>query len=98
MLFHLPLLLQKWDTVVESLPSITDRLATLHALHSEAALFSQRLYSLEQTRSTVEERLQEDADLLKTLKDQLSENMTQVLSEVDSIDKRIGSLETLQDS
>eukprot|EP01138_Halocafeteria_seosinensis_P008453 gb/GECG01008638.1/.p1 GENE.gb/GECG01008638.1/~~gb/GECG01008638.1/.p1 ORF type:complete len:413 (+),score=83.49 gb/GECG01008638.1/:1-1239(+) len=90
--------IEKWDAVVESLPSIADRLSTLHVLHTEAALFSQRLHTLEQTRSTVEERLQEDAELLKTIKQQLSENMSTILTQVESIDKRIEGLESPQES
>ena len=100
--------MEKWDDVVQLLPSIVDRLSTLRKLHEESADVTEALSSLQREQNAIETLLQSDKLQLEKvatsgtqesssfnivqLEDAMSRNLENIAQNVQALDARIQAL------
>ncbi|XP_077978187.1 dynactin subunit 2-like isoform X2 [Glandiceps talaboti] len=85
-------MMERWDSVAETLPRIADRLASLKDLHQQALQFSQALSHLDTTQQQISSGLQSQESMLKKLQDSFSSNMAAIQGNCVSLDERIKKL------
>uniref|UniRef100_A0A0B7AB77 Dynactin subunit 2 n=1 Tax=Arion vulgaris TaxID=1028688 RepID=A0A0B7AB77_9EUPU len=86
-------LVKKWETTVETLPQIVDRLLSLKELHEQALQFSQVLLYLDTAQQEVQVTVVSHGDMLKQLQSSLTENSKIIQQNVQSLEKRLKALE-----
>lgn len=85
-------LTKKWDSVVDTLPNICDRLVSLQDLHEQAIHFSQALTHLDTAQQQISAHLKAHDDMTKKTENTLKTNMDTIKSNMQSIDKRMSAL------
>jgi len=85
-------LTKKWDSVVDMLPNVCDRLVSLQCLHEQAIHFSQALTHLDTAQQQMSSLLKAHDDMAKQTDNTLKANMDIVKANVESIEKRLSAL------
>jgi len=85
-------LTKKWDSVVDTLPNICDRLVSLQDLHEQAIHFSQALTHLDTAQQQIAAHLKAHDDMAKQTEGTLKGNMDIIKTNIESIEKRLTAL------
>lgn len=85
-------LMQKWDSVCASVPSIIYRLESLKELHQQAADFSSTVQHLEKTQDQISGKLSDTSDLAKQVDATLKQNALTIQKNLQSLEKRVQGL------
>jgi hypothetical protein len=83
---------QQWGPVAETIPTLISRMQTLKALHEESALFSQRLYALENMQDGLKKVLASAEKALTNVQLSLRDNLAAVQDNVAAVDQRIAAV------
>ncbi|EDO42225.1 predicted protein [Nematostella vectensis] len=84
--------LNKWDTVVDVVPDVIDRLHSLKALHQQASHFGQTLVQLDKAQQDVSNQLHTQGSLLKEVEGNFKTNLSAIEENCSKIDARIAAL------
>ncbi|XP_039256733.1 dynactin subunit 2-A-like [Styela clava] len=85
-------LVQKWDSVCASLPSIIHRLETLNSLHQQAADFSSTLQHMETVQNQIATKIGDTTTLAKQVDETFKQNAQTIQSNLQSLENRIQNL------
>jgi len=85
-------LVKKWDTCVDSLPLIVDRLYTLQELHQQAMEFSASLKALESAQNELGQNIGGHSQLLTEVQKTFAVNIDAIKSNIDVLGNRIDAL------
>lgn len=84
--------IQQWDTHVESIPLLIDRLASLKRVHDDAIISSNCIEKMQQQQSDIQRLLDNEDTLLKQLTTSFQENMTIAEKNIRQMDERMSVL------
>jgi len=84
--------MEKWDQVVETLPTLVERLKALRQLHQEAALFSQTLQQITNDQTVISSNLRNHEHLLKQVEENFVQNNEAVQANIENLDKRMNEV------
>ncbi|XP_071488252.1 dynactin subunit 2-like [Diadema antillarum] len=82
-------MVEKWDSVADTLPKVVERLQALKDLHEQALQFSQALSQLDTTQQQLTANMQGQDTLLKELKDSFAANLAAIQANCESLDSRL---------
>lgn len=84
--------IQQWDSHVESIPLLIDRLASLKRVHDDAIISSNCIEKMQQQQSDIQRLLGNEDTLLKQLTTSFQENMTIAEKNIRQMDERMSVL------
>ncbi|XP_071966077.1 dynactin subunit 2-like isoform X2 [Antedon mediterranea] len=82
-------MVEKWNSVADTLPKVVERLQALKVLHEQALQFSQAMTHLDVTQQRISTSLHSQETLLKELQNSFTSNMAAIQSNCKSIDERV---------
>ncbi|KAM4701212.1 dynactin subunit 2 [Discoglossus pictus] len=85
-------IVQKWDSMSNTLPQVVQRLVTLKQLHEQAMQFGQLLTHLDTTQQMIANSLKDNTAALAMVQKAMKENLATVEDNFSSIDSRIKKL------
>lgn len=85
-------LIQKWDNVCASLPSIINRLEALNELHQQAAGFSTTMQNFEKTQGQIDSKLSDSSNMATQIRATMKENAVAMQKNIQALDQRIQAL------
>lgn len=85
-------MVEKWNLVIQQLPQIISRLASLKTVHDESINFSKCLKSLQNQQREITKLLQSQEHLLSQIEKGFQTNTTIIEKNITNIDARISTL------
>ncbi|XP_070567086.1 dynactin subunit 2-like isoform X2 [Ptychodera flava] len=85
-------MMERWDSIAETLPKIVERLTSLNELHEQALQFSQALSHLDSTQTQISQAVKAEESVLKKLQDSFASNMAAIQANCASLDERFKKL------
>ncbi|KAM8975937.1 dynactin subunit 2 isoform 2-T2 [Pelodytes ibericus] len=89
---HLYDIVQKWDSMSNTLPQVVQRLVTLKQLHEQAMQFGQLLTHLDTTQQMIANSLKDNTGALTMVQKAMKENLATIEDNFSSFDSRIKKL------
>ncbi|XP_030846061.1 dynactin subunit 2 [Strongylocentrotus purpuratus] len=82
-------MVQKWDSIADTLPKVVDRLQALKDLHEQALQFSQALSQLDIAQQQLTSSMGSQDTLLKQLKESFAANLASIQANCESLESRM---------
>lgn len=85
-------IVQKWDSVSSSLPSVVNRLETLNLLHQQAGDFSSTIKHMENLQNQIMSKVTHTSTMAKQLESAFQQNSQNIQANLNSLEKRLEEL------
>lgn len=82
-------MVEKWDSVADTLPKVVERLQSLKDLHEQALQFSQALSQLDTAQQQLTSSMNSQDTLLKELKESFTANLAAIQANCESLESRM---------
>ncbi|XP_041479024.1 dynactin subunit 2-like [Lytechinus variegatus] len=82
-------MVQKWDSIADTLPKVVDRLQALKELHEQALQFSQALSQLDIAQQQLTSSMGSQDTSIKQLKDSFAANLAAIQANCESLESRM---------
>lgn len=79
----------RWDSLALALPSLINRLTSLHTLHASSATLASRVVALERSSDEIDAAIRSQKDGIKEVQAAATENMKQIQDNFKAMEKRI---------
>ncbi len=86
-------MVEKWDGIADTVPSVVERLQALKDLHEQALQFSQALSHLDTAQQQLTSNLNNQDTLLKELRDSFAANMAAIQANCQSLEERMSKFQ-----
>ncbi|XP_071803203.1 dynactin subunit 2-like isoform X1 [Asterias amurensis] len=86
-------MVEKWDGIADTVPSVVERLQALKDLHEQALQFSQALSHLDTAQQQLTSNLNNQDTLLKELRDSFGANMAAIQANCQSLEERMSKFQ-----